>query len=305
MVRHVILDTDPGIDDAIAIALLLNEPSIQVDLITTVGGNVNLAKTAKNALKLVAFFEKDIPVAAGNRGPLVSEFTDASAVHGQSGMDGYDFPEPDMTKLSKDHAVIALKEQILSNPDKTTLLAVGPLTNIALLFSQYPEVIDKIEELIIMGGAFTRGNKRVMDEFNIGTDPEAAQMVFKSSVKKTMVGLEIGAIATVSMADAEKLASHNETGKMLLGLLKAYRTIERDGEFEMYDPTAVAYLLKPEIFETVDCNVEVELASSLTYGQTVVDLDHKTDRPVNCTVPVNVDRQAFKDWFNQGLSRAK
>ncbi|MDK6804895.1 nucleoside hydrolase [Aerococcus sp. UMB7834] len=301
MVKHVIFDTDPGIDDAIALSILLNAEDVEVDLITTVGGNVAWEKTARNALKLVHFFDRQIPVAAGNKGPLLTAFTDASEVHGESGMDGYDFLEVSMDELVEGHAVLAMRDCLLAAEDPVTIVAVGPQTNMALLLTMFPEVREKIAELIIMGGSFTRGNKHVMDEFNIGTDPEAAQIVFNAPIKKTMVGLDIGYIATIGVAEAEELAQVNEIGRMVYGMLKAYRSQERDGELAMYDPTAVAYLLQPDMFKTVDCNVEVELGSSLTYGQTVVDLDHKTDRPVNCTVPTWIDRDRFKAWFKDSI----
>ncbi|KAA9297528.1 MULTISPECIES: ribonucleoside hydrolase RihC [Aerococcus] len=305
MVRKVIFDTDPGIDDAIATAILLNSDQVQVELITAVGGNVALEKTSTNALKLVNFFEKDIPVAAGNHGPLLTEFTDASEVHGESGMDGYDFPDPDKSQLLEEHAVLAMRKVLMESDEKVTIVAVGPQTNVALLLTMYPEVKDKIEEIIIMGGSFTRGNKHVMDEFNIGTDPEAAQMVLQSSVKTVMVGLDIGYIATIGLEEAAELAEKTETGKMIHSMLQHYRSAQTNQEWEMYDPTAIAYLLEPEMFEEVECNVEVELGSPLTYGQTVVDLDHKTDRPVNCVVPTTIDRNRFKEWFKESILKCK
>lgn len=301
----VIFDTDPGIDDAIALSILLNAEEVDLKLITTIGGNVALEKTAANAVKLVEFFGKDVPVAAGNHGPLLAEFEDASDVHGESGMDGYEFPVPDLSRLLDEHAVLAMRRVLMESDEKITIVAVGPQTNIALLLTMFPEVKEKIEKIIIMGGSFNRGNKHVMDEFNIGTDPEAAQMVFRSSLTTVMVGLDIGNIATVSPAEAEDWAQHSETGKMLNAMLKHYRSSLQDGEWEMYDPTAVCYLLAPELFEEKECNVEVELVSPLTYGQTVVDLKHKTDRPANCVVPVTIDRQGFKQWIRERIINCK
>ena len=179
--RPIIIDTDPGIDDAVAIAVALFNEQLNVKLITTVAGNVGLDKVTYNAMRLLKYLGKEeIPVAAGAHKPLLRDVIDASGIHGKTGMEGFDFEEPDMTKLLKDSAIDVMKKVLLSSEENITLVSIGPLTNIALLIATYPEVIEKIEEIVLMGGSTGRGNCGVMSEFNFHADPEAAKMVFQS-----------------------------------------------------------------------------------------------------------------------------
>ncbi|MEM9424855.1 MAG: nucleoside hydrolase, partial [Spirochaetota bacterium] len=217
--KKIIIDTDPGIDDAVAIAIALFNPAIQVELLTTVAGNVGLEHVTQNALKLLHFFGKEVPVAKGAGKPLIEKFEDASHIHGASGLEGFDFPQPTNSHLLLEkHAVEAMKDCILSSPEKITLVPIGPLTNIALLFSLYPEVKENIEEIILMGGSITRGNKGVMSEFNIATDPEAGFVVFHSGLPLTMVGLDIGLQALVGRKHSEEIKTMNPIGAMFYAL---------------------------------------------------------------------------------------
>ena len=176
MKRKIIIDTDPGIDDAAALAIALNNPELEVLMLSTVAGNVNLDYTTENAKKILDFFEKDTPLARGNSLPLLREYEDASQFHGETGMNGYDFPVSER-KVMPEHSAVAMKEMILASEKKVTLVTIGPLTNAALLLSMYPEVKDKIEEIVIMGGSTIGGNTNTAAEFNIKVDPHAAQMV--------------------------------------------------------------------------------------------------------------------------------
>jgi len=160
--RKLIIDTDPGIDDAVAIAIALFSEKLDVKLITTVAGNVSLDLVTENTLKLLTFFGKDIPVAKGLSEPLLQKFDDAKNVHGASGMDGYDFGDPNRNNLLEEHAVNAMRRTILESDTKVTIVAIGPLTNAALLLKMYPEVKKNIDEIVFMGGSLTRGNKTVM-----------------------------------------------------------------------------------------------------------------------------------------------
>ena len=175
--RPVIIDTDPGIDDALAIAIALFSDELDVKLITTTAGNVSLENVTNNALKLLSFFGKDVPVAAGAPRPLIEPLVDASNVHGVTGMEGFDFPEPKTELLLKENAVNAMRRVIMESEEPITLVPIAPMTNIALLFSMYPEVKGNIKEIVLMGGSASRGNKGVMSEFNVATDPEAAKIV--------------------------------------------------------------------------------------------------------------------------------
>lgn len=295
--RPIIIDTDPGIDDALAIAIALFSEELDVKLITTVAGNVPLDKVTYNALRLLKFFEKEnVPVAMGANCPLLREFEDAASVHGKSGMEGYDFEEPTQTCIPE-HAVNAMYTLLMNSEEPITIVPIAPLTNIALLLKLYPEVKPKIKEIVLMGGSASRGNKGVMSEFNIGLDPEAAHIVFHSGLKLTMVGLDVGLKALVLPEDSECIKDLNKTGAMAYCLFKKYRGGSFSTGLKMYDSTAIAYLLKPELFEAVDTYLDVELSGTMTAGCTLVDLKGYLGKPKNATVCLDIDGEGFRQWF--------
>lgn len=301
--RPIIIDTDPGIDDALAIAIALFSDELDVKLITTVAGNVGLDKVTLNALRLLKYFEReDVPVAMGAAEPLIRPYQDASSVHGKTGMEGFDFPEPTQKVLSE-NAVDAMRRVLLNSNEPITLLPIGPLTNIALLLKTYPEVKSKIQEIVLMGGSASRGNKGVMSEFNIVSDPEAAYIVFHSGLKVTMVGLDVGLKALVLPEDSEAIREMNKTGKMAYCLFKKYRGGSFNTGLKMYDSSAVAYLLRPDLFQVVETYVDVELAGSMTAGCTLVDLRGYLGQPNNATVCMDIDAQGFRTWFVDSIRR--
>lgn len=302
MKKPIIIDTDPGIDDALAIAIALFSDKLDVKLISTVAGNVSIEKVTNNALKLLALYEKNIPVAMGAKSPLIEPLVDASNVHGSSGMDGYDFPEPKNELLCKNHAVLELRDTILNSKDKITLVPIAPLTNIALLFSMYPEVKENIAEIVLMGGSLTRGNKGVLSEFNFATDPEAAKMVFDSGLPIVMATLDVGLKALVMPDDMGKIYEFGKVGKMAHALFKKYRGGSFNTGLKMYDSCAIAYLLKPELFSTQDCFVDIEL-TGLARGASVVDLKGYLKRPANAKVCVDIDGDEFRKWFLDSMSK--
>lgn len=305
MTIPLIFDTDPGIDDAIAITVALQDPDLDIRLFTSVAGNVSIEKTTNNLLRLQQLYGTEVPVAKGAKGPLLRNVVDAADVHGDSGMDGYDFPNPKEELLLKESAVEAMHRVLNESDQKITILAVGPQTNIALLLATYPEDKDKIEKLIVMGGAIYRGNMDVMTEFNIGGDPEAADLVFKSGLPIVMVGLEIGRQAKISIDEAAAIKDRSIGGAMTYGMLQIYRGEAANGSWEMYDPTALAYVLHPEWFETQKYNVTVELKGDYTYGQTVVDTMLLTGRKPNIDVPEKINKRAFKEWLLTRLAEGK
>ena len=207
----LIIDTDPGIDDAVAIALAVFNPRFDVRLITTVAGNVSIEATTTNALKLMAYYGKDVPVARGAAEPLIRQLDDASDIHGKTGMEGFDFPEPKTELLLDKHAVEAMHDEIMASAEPVTVMPIGPLTNIALLLKTFPEVKSRIERIVLMGGSVTRGNKGVMAEFNIFVDPEAAKIVLTSGLDITMATLDAG-LGTV--IPPEKTAQLKDMGKV-------------------------------------------------------------------------------------------
>lgn len=299
----IIIDTDPGIDDAVAIALALFSEELDVRLITTVAGNVGIGYTTYNALRLMTYFGVKVPVARGASEPLLRPLEDASAIHGKTGMEGFDFPEPDESLLSELNAVDAMRKVILESEDKVTLVPIGPLTNIALLLKTYPEVKTNIERIVLMGGSVTRGNKGVMSEFNIGVDPEAAKIVFHAGLPIVMAGLDVGLKALVLPEDSAQLPAMGKTGTMAHDLFKRYRGGSFNTGLKMYDPCAVACLLAPELFTFVDTYVDVEVNGELTSGCTVVDLKGYLHQEPNAKVATDVDGEAFRKWFLEGMSR--
>lgn len=294
--RHVIIDTDPGIDDAVALALALFDESIQVDLITTVSGNVGIENVTNNTLKLLAHFKKEVPVAKGATQSLVRQSKDAGHIHGETGLAGYVFSDSYTHCLIEKHAVNAMYETVMKN-EKTTILALGPLTNVALLLKMYPECLDKIDELVWMGGAFGRGNVSIYTEFNSGFDPEATKIVMTSSLKKTMVGLEMGDSARLTKDMMDTMKQTNDIGDMLYQLLEGYSD---DGS--VYDSTAVGYLLHPEFFTTKQANVDVEVIGELTAGATLVDFNNPVSHTKVCT---DVDATQFLGWLLQAISKMR
>ncbi|NWK84444.1 ribonucleoside hydrolase RihC [Staphylococcus sp. GSSP0090] len=302
MKQPIIIDSDPGIDDAAAISIALNHPNFDLRMITTVNGNVGIEKTTANALKLKRFFASKIPVHRGSSQPLLSEIVDASAVHGESGMEGYDFPEINYNDLASTHAVEAMRKELIASDEPITLIPIGPLTNIALLLSTYPEVKDYIKEIVLMGGSASRGNVTPLAEFNIYCDPKAAHIVFSSGLPMTMVGLDVARSSTLSHATVNELKTLNKTGDMLHQLFKHYKGDDFEKGINVYDAYTILYLLHPEKFEVKEADVQIETAGTLTKGATVTDFN--THFP-NCTVVMSVETTEFKNIFIDALTYCK
>lgn len=295
MTIKIVMDTDPGIDDAAALTMALNDPQIEVKLITSVAGNVTVDKTTKNAQKIVRFFNKDVPVAAGAKQPLIKEFEDAARIHGESGMPGYDFPE-DLPKPLDKSAVEALHDTIMSSDEKITLVPTGSYTNIGLLFSEYPEVKDHIERIVAMGGSLGKGNMTSAAEFNVFTDPDAAKIMYQSGIPITMVGLDITMKALITPASLSKLETMNETGKMLHDII-IHDGDNSDEGIAMHDVNTIFYLLHPEAIKTQPMWVDI-VTDGPAIGETVGDFRGAYhDGKTNAEVCVDIDAQAFNDWF--------
>lgn len=301
--RPIIIDTDPGIDDAIAIAIALYNEELDVKLFTTVAGNVSVEKVTNNTLKLLKFWEKSIPVAMGAHEPLIRDLNDASDIHGNSGLDGYDFDEGEQSLLLKENAVDAMFNLLKQSNEKIEIACIGPLTNLALLLKVHPEVKNKIANIILMGGSTSRGNKGVMSEFNINCDPEAAKIVFASKLPIVMAPLDVGLKALVYPEDSIKIKTFNKTGEMIYSLLQHYRGNGLRNGLKMYDSCAIAYMLKPEMFDVVDTFVDVEVNGSLTSGTTVVDLKGYLKKPNNAKVCLDINQEMFKNWFLDALQK--
>jgi non-specific riboncleoside hydrolase len=301
---RIIIDTDPGIDDAIAILAALFSEQLEVELITTVAGNVSVKQTTENALKLLKFAGKWVPVAKGCPRPLVAPPRDAADIHGETGMGGYDFPalgENDRP-LAK-HAVEAMRDLLLGSREKITLVPIAPLTNIALLLSLYPECREKIERIVMMGGSAARGNEMPMAEFNIFVDPEAAKIVFASGLDIVMCGLDVTNKALLTKSNVDELKDFNQTGQAIYQMFKHYRGGSLQTGFKMHDASAIAYLLRPDLFTVQETHVEVETRGEHTYGCIVADLRDKLNLAPNATVCLDLDPAGFGQWLVETLKK--
>jgi inosine-uridine nucleoside N-ribohydrolase len=294
---RILIDCDPGHDDAIALLLALASPELELLGVTTVFGNQTLEKTTANALKVLDFVGRaDVPLAAGADRPLVRERFVAAYVHGESGLDGPELPAPAQEPLQQ-HAVDFLAERILASDEPVTLIPVGPLTNVALLVARYPDAAAALGRIVLMGGAIAGGNVTPAAEFNIWADPEAAARVFESGVDVTMIGLDVTHKALVGPAEAEQLRAGGRTGTMVAELLEFFsdyhlKTYGWDGS-PIHDAVAVAYVSQPELVETLRRHIAIETQSELCRGRTVVDLWRRNGKEPNAHVAVDIDAPAF------------
>jgi len=291
MTAPILLDCDPGHDDAIALLLALASPEVELLGVTTVAGNQTVEKTTANAIRILELVgREDVPVARGADRPLVREPFVAAYVHGESGLDGPDLP-PARGEPVAQHAVDFLAERVAGK----TLVATGPLTNVALLLALHPEA--RPDRIVLMGGAIAEGNVTPAAEFNVWADPEAAARVFASGIDMTMVGLDVTHQALVTTRHAERLRGSGRVGAVVADLLAFYERFHRevygfDGS-PIHDAVALAYSFRPDLLETKELNVEVDTESELCRGRTVVDLWRRSGREPNANVAVAIDSDAF------------
>jgi pyrimidine-specific ribonucleoside hydrolase len=312
MTIPIIIDCDPGHDDAIALLLALASPEVELLGVTTVAGNSTLDKTTSNALKVLELSgHPEVPVAVGASRPLVRELVVAEHVHGKSGLDGPDLPDP-VTRPVPVHAVDFLAERILASPEPVTIIPVGPLTNIALLLSRYPETASNISRMVSMGGAIGTGNITPAAEFNIYVDPEAAHRVYHSGVPITMIGLDVTHQALLDRTHAERLRSMGRVGRFVAELLDFFiGNYPRHrsgggsggGGAPIHDAVAVACVIWPDLVSTVDCFVTVDTQSELCRGRTVVDRWHVTDEAANAAVGIELPGDRFAEILLERISR--
>ena len=278
--RRIILDCDPGHDDAIAMLLAHGSTSIELVAITTVAGNQTLEKVTHNARAVATLAGIDgVPIAAGCARPLVRLPKHGADIHGESGLDGPVLPTPTVP-LDPRHAVDLIVETVMAAPPRTiTLVPVGPLTNIALAVRREPRLAERVREVVLMGGAYQRGNHGVVTEFNIGVDPEAAHIVFNEGWPVTMVGLEVTHLALATAPVRERIAAvGTASARLVLELLDFYGGTYRDRQGftdpPVHDPCAVAYVIDPSVLTVRPTVVDVELSGVLTAGMTVADFRH-------------------------------
>ncbi|MGL5524870.1 MAG: pyrimidine-specific ribonucleoside hydrolase RihA [Aeromonas veronii] len=301
MALPVILDCDPGHDDAIALILALASPELDVLAVTTSAGNQTPDKTLNNALRILTLLGRDdIPVAAGAPKPLARELIIADNVHDESGLDGPKLPDPAFAPQAMT-GIELMAKCLRESAEPVTLVPTGPLTNIALLLAAHPELKPKIARIVLMGGAAGAGNWTPAAEFNIYVDPEAADMVFKSGIPITMCGLDVTHEAQVMDEDIERVrAITNPVAQCVAGLLDFFMIYHRDPKWgfagaPLHDPCTIAWLLAPELFHVVECRVDIETRGEHSVGMTVVDRYGLTGKPANALVLLGLDRAGFID----------
>lgn len=276
MPRKIILDCDPGHDDAVAMLLAHGNPEIELLAVTTVGGNQTLPKVTDNARRIATLIGMhSVPIAAGCVKPLVRPVEIAPDVHGDTGLDGVTLPEP--APLAKQHAVDLIIDTVMSHePGEITLVPTGPLTNIAMAVRKEPRIVERVKEVVLMGGGYHVGNWSPVAEFNIKVDPEAAHIVFNEPWEVLMVGLDLTHQALATDEVTEKIQKlGGPIANFTLDLFKFFRKAYQDAQgFEfppVHDPCTIAYLIDPKVMETVRVPIDVELTGALTVGMTVAD----------------------------------
>jgi len=309
--RKIILDCDPGQDDAVAILLTLGSPD-EIDLlgITAVAGNVPLPLTESNARRICELAGRtDVPVFAGCSRPLLRQLVTAEWVHGSSGIDGADLPDPTMI-LQDQHAVDFIVDTCLAAEDgEITLCPIGPMTNVAMAIVKAPEIVPKIQEVVFMGGTvFTPGNTTPSAEFNILVDPHAAHIVVHSGVRLVMLGLDVTHKALTTPERHARLAAiDTRVGRCVAGMLDFYNRFDMkrygmEGG-PLHDPCVIAYLIDPSLFQGREATLDIEIMSELTMGRTVVDWWNITDKAANAFVIDEIDHEGFFALLTERIAR--
>ena len=305
MPTPIVIDCDPGHDDAIAILLALASPELELLGITTTYGNQTLEKTTANAIRVLELAGRvDVPVAAGAAKPLERDLVVAAHVHGESGLDGPTLPPPSIEPVSTD-AVEWMAGAVADAAGPVTLVPTGPLTNIARYLEEHGT--EGIERIVLMGGAIAEGNMTPAAEFNVWADPEAAQVVFDTALDVTMIGLDVTHKAVTTPAVQRRLREAGSIGVFVAELVDFFTVYHRqtygwDGA-PVHDAVAVAHVLRPDLVETKLRNVVVERESELCRGRTVVDVWRRTERPANAHVGVDLDAAAFFDLLVERIAR--
>lgn len=303
----VVIDCDPGQDDAVALMLALASPELEVLGVTTVAGNVAVERTSANARRIVEFAGRtDVPVFAGCARPLRRPWVGAAHIHGESGLEGLDLPEP-RQPVESGHAVDFLIETCRGR-DGVTLCTLGPLTNVATALARAPDIARRLARIVAMGGARSGGNVTPVAEFNIHADPDAAASVFACGAPIVMIGLDVTHQALVTPARVQALRGRGGRAGAAAASMYDFPARfwpERYGGpgLPLHDPCVVAYVLRPELFAGKSCAVSVETGSDLTRGQTVVDWWQRTGRAANADVLERIDADGFFALLVERLAR--
>lgn len=304
--RQIWIDCDPGHDDAMAILTAIANPEkLKILGISTVGGNQTIEKVTTNAKNILGFVHSDIPLAKGQDKPLVKPLNTAPEAHGDGGMDGSYFNGTDYPVVSE-NAVEYMYHKIMESKEKTTLVALAPLTNLALLLKVYPEVKEKIECISMMGGGISHGNCTELAEFNIYVDPEAAHIVFHSGISVIMAGLDVTENAAITLNEIKTLKDKGKVSHLAYELLSFYNESGKQFGFidsPIHDLCAVEYLIKPEIFSGKNYYVDIVTDNGISRGQTLADLRKVPKHKDNVFVLKQVDRKKFVETLVEGLEK--
>ncbi len=305
--RKLILDCDPGHDDAIAIMLAGNHPDLELLGLTIEAGNQTLEKTGRNALNVCQYLGIDVPVALGASRPLVRDLQIAEDIHGESGLDGFDFPEPQKTFEAR-HAVNFIIDTLLKSEERVTLVTTGPMTNVALAMRLEPRILEKIEEVVLMGGSYGYGNVSPAAEFNILVDPEAAHIVFTSGLKVSMMGLDVTRKVLALPKVVERMEKiDNKASRLFADLMRAFNENQRKvfglQGGPLHDPVTIAYLLEPDLLTMQHVHCEIDLSHGISHGRTNCDVFDYLKRKRNAYVAVDIDAARFWDFIERGLRR--
>ena len=304
---RIIIDCDPGHDDMMAIMLASASDKIDLLGVTTVAGNQTGDKTFENALRVLTLINEELPVARGADKPLLRELVTAPEFHGQSGLDGAELPEPNIKALDID-AVDFIINMLEKSLEKIVLVPTGPLTNIAMLLLKKPEIKNKIERIVLMGGGMHDSNVTPAAEFNIYVDPEAAKIVFESGIPITMVGLDVTNKALMSFDEIEGIIADNglissKVGPLLKFFANANKKIFSLNGAPIHDALAVAAVIDPTVIQTKFLNVAVDTTSDLSRGATLVDIYGATDRKPNVDVALGVDTPTFVEFMLDSIKK--
>ncbi len=310
MAVPVIIDCDPGHDDVVAIWLAAGHPDIDLRAITTVGGNGVLEHTTLNArIATTVAGISGVPIAAGAAEPLSRGLNTAPHIHGDNALGGVDLPEP-TTPLDPRSALELMVDTLQASSERVTLVPTGPLTNIAQLIQQHPEVLPKVDRIVWMGGSTTRGNMTAYAEFNAWVDPEAIDVVVQSGIPFTMVGLNITHQALITEEVLKRIAAiGNETSAFGVQLLRffnsTYEAAEGMPAGPLHDPITIALLADPRVVESVESHIDVEVDGKHTAGATCIDLHDMLGRPKNVVVPIRLDVELFWDLVVEAMSKLR
>lgn len=302
----VIIDCDPGLDDVVALLVAAVDERLDIRAVTVVGGNQTLEKVGNNTLKVLSFAGVNLPVGFGFSKPMVRDLVTAPEVHGEDGLYGVKLPDTQLKK-SKLHALDLMAKVLRESEEKVVLIGLGPLTNIAMLLIRFPELKDKIERISLMGGAIYGGNCTAAAEFNIFTDPEGADVVFKSGIPITMCGLDVTHKAIVFKEDIERIKSvDNGVGKIMGEILENLSKYHSQDGFEgcyLHDPVAVLSVANPDIITTIPMKVDIELRGEFTTGATIGNFDKRFNKEPNADVGIDINREVFIDEIVRAVEK--